>query len=181
MARRHIIFLPWADGGGFSKVDKWDEHAQSGDLSVDYHYEKILYGDGTTLNNLPWFSEIYVYGHCDAGSHHYTPEAGGNLKYDVVADRLLSHGLQKTWCGAVKLYACRSGLCTLGRQSFAAKFGQYMRFTKGYHLISYVGYLGYMTQEQIAGLCPNHLHKRCRIPTPFGEIKVKSKWGKAFF
>lgn len=187
MARRHIIYIPWTyPGEGHEQHDKcitWQSAAEDGDLSVDHHYEIVHYGDGTTLDKLPWGSEIYIRGHGGIGDHEICEANSGanSLKYDQVADRLLSHGLSRTWCGSIKLYNCNSGRCSLGRQSFAAKFAQYMRFVKGYHLVSYVGYLGYLSSYPITGLSEHHLHKRVRIETPLGDIKLKSKWGKAFF
>lgn len=187
MGQRHILYVPWAypsEGSEFhEKCISWRQDAANGDLSVGYNYEIVHYGDPVSFAKLPWGSEIYIRGHGAPGDHTIAEggDTGPDLKYDVLAERLLSHGLKKTWVGVIKLYNCDSGRCTLGRQSFAAKFAQHMRFTEGYHLISYVGYLGAMDSRPVQNPGEKHKHKHFTLKTPFGSHEVKSKWGKAFF
>jgi hypothetical protein len=187
---RHIHFIPWSAASGEhahfqAKAQNWATSSVNGELKHNYNYEIVTYQDGTDLFTLPWFSEIYVHGHGDPGDHEISsgvpPDTG--LKYDEVADRLISHGLRKRWCGTIKLYCCNSGSPSLGSQSFAAKFAQYMRFSKHYHLAAYVGYFGSVDgYPQFEGVGDLHKHKfSTRFKgTPF-EMEVKTKWCKVFF
>lgn len=184
MSKRHILYVPWTypgEGDEFhTKSLAWKDADDADELHYgSYNYEIVHYGDGTSLADLSWFSEIYIRGHGAPGDHTIDNDHSGtsSLKYDAVADRLISHGLKKTWVGVIKCYNCNSGRCTLGMQSFAAKFAQHMRFTKGYHLVSYVGYLGAMDSEpnQQAGEQFKHKHA-----TMFGR-EIKSKYAKALF
>lgn len=185
MTARHILFIPWQDNGEAdeqkAKCLNWRDSYANGETHHSATFEVVTYNDGTDLSNLPWYSEIYVRGHGGKGKHTISNAnpVTSRLKYDEVADRLISHGLKKTWSGAIKLWNCHSGECTLGMQSFAAKFAQHMRFKKNYHLISYVGYRGaldsYPSDE--AG----HKYKHKYSTSPLTGKEVKSKWMKVLF
>lgn len=134
---RHIHFIPWSiasgEAGHFQgKCQNWATSSVNGELKHNYAYEIVTSGDGTDLSTLPWYSEIYVHGHGAPGGHEIDSGVAPNtqLKYDDLADLLIAHGLKRTWSGAIKLYSCNSGSPKLGKQSFAAKFAQYMRFKK---------------------------------------------------
>ena len=186
---RHILYIAWTYPGEgteqYNLCHDWNNSSTAGELKHNYNYEIVSYNDGNSLANLPWGSDIYVRGHGGSGVHEIDNDVHGtsSLKYDAVADRLLSHGLNNTWCGVIKLYNCNSGSCTLGRQSFAAKFAQYMRFTKGYHLVSYVGYFGSIDgAPNFEGAASHHKHKfSTRFAGTRFETEVKTKWCKVFF
>jgi hypothetical protein len=188
--RRHIHFIPWDLASGetthfVGKAQDWSNSSNNGELKHNYPYTIVTSGDGTDLSALPWYSEIYIHGHGDPGDHGISsgvpPDT--DLKYDTVADRLLAHGLKRSWSGAIKLYTCNSGSATLGRQSFAAKFAQYMRFSKNYHLISYVGYYGSIDGYPGYGNAnADHKHKfSTRFEGTRFECEIKTKWCKVFF
>lgn len=190
MARKHIHFIPWTRASGehvdfLAEVQDWANSSAAGETNHRYNFDIVCHGDAYDMSTLPWYSEIYVHGHGGKGDHELSSECGANtsLKYDAVADRLISHGLKKTWSGAIKLYACSSGTPTLGRQSFAAKFAQYMRFKKNYHLVSYVGYYGAI--DGCPDYSPEGSYSKHKYATMFEgtslECEVKTKWRKAFF
>ena len=78
----------------------------------------------------------------------------------------------------IKFSNCNSGVPRFGHQAFAAKASQYFRFTKGYLLISLVGYMGPITSNYI-DMGDDDLHRGVR---PFGgQTRVKSKWGSSDF
>lgn len=184
----HIFFIPW--NGALAdeqrlKCQNWNNSSNLGELKHNHPYFIVEYGNGFDMSGLLQGSEIYVRGHGAPGSHTLSNDVNDTdvLKYDEVADRLLSHGLKNTWIGRIKLYNCNSGACTLGRQSFAAKFAQYMRFKKGYHLVSYVGYFGSIdSYPHFEGAASHHKHKfSTRFKNTRFQKEVKTKWCKTFF
>ena len=188
--RQHIHFIPWSIASGESghfvgKAQDWTNSSANHELKHNYPYTIVTHGDGTDLSTLNWGSEIYIHGHGDPGDHEIDSGVPPNtaLKYDAVADRLISHGLKRLWGGVIKLYSCNSGSPSLGRQSFAAKFAQYMRFSKNYHLVSYVGYYGSI--DGYPHYSPSGSYHKHKYSTRFEgtrfEREVKSKWCKAFF
>jgi hypothetical protein len=85
----------------------WKTADDNGELHYgNYNCEIVHCGDGTDLSDLPWGSEIHIRGHGAPGLHEIANDDAASvfLKYDDLADRLLSHGLKKTWVGVVKCY-----------------------------------------------------------------------------
>jgi hypothetical protein len=171
MARRHILYNPFVGGGDPSWTVDWNTK----NTKHNYTYETLA--PGSDLSTLPWYSEIYIRGHGGDGDHEIADGNHNVLKYDAVADLLIADGLKRTWSGVIKCLNCSSGVPTLGRQSFAAKFAQYMR-GKGYLLISFVGYLGPVDGYPLKN-DPN-AHYDHKYTTIFGH-EVKNKWARAFF
>ena len=84
--------------------------------------------DASTLTNL---DVVYVMGgHCVSGSENVTwPDNHKNpIRYNEVADRLVTAGLRSEFAGKIKVYSCQSGVG--GDDAFGKRFANYMRTDK---------------------------------------------------
>jgi hypothetical protein len=98
--------------------------------------------DASTLTNL---DVVYVMGgHCTGGSENVTwPDNHKNpIKYDEVANRLVTAGLQDDFAGKIKVYSCQSGVG--GDDAFGKRFANYMRGDKHFtcEVWAYTGNIG---------------------------------------
>lgn len=191
----HVLFIPWTRTSGLAdeqliKCETWRSSADNYELNRQHYYSVVCAGDGYDFGQLSHGSEIYVRGHGGIGDHEIVNDEYGTsaLSYKEVARLLIAQGLRKTWFGRIKFYNCNSGTCKLGSQSFAAKAAQYMRFKKGYHLITYVGYLGALDSYPVdegGKKMHKYVTRFSRSPFKSGPFErnkeVKSKWSKVFF
>lgn len=105
-------------------------------LALDRKYRVVVVQypnaipEASSLTNL---DVVYVFGgHCSSGSENVTwPNNSQNpLKYDEVANRLVSAGLTSEFKGKIKVYSCQSGQG--GENAFGKRFANYMRTEKGF-------------------------------------------------
>jgi hypothetical protein len=126
-------WIPVRETKGVAKKDGADLSTHS---ATDRRYRVLVVQhpdaipEASSLTNL---DVVYVMGgHCTSGSENVTwPDNNQNpIKYDVVADRLVSAGLRSDFAGKIKIYSCQSGVG--GDQSFGKRFADYMRGDKGF-------------------------------------------------
>jgi hypothetical protein len=179
-----IAYVPWtrASGGGnqyVAKVQQWNDHTDS--THGKHTYDLVFHGDADakqTIRGIGWGHRIYIKGHGGPGDHYIYGDGDAMLKYDEVAERLISDGLQKRWAGVIVCDNCYSAVPKVGSQAFARKFADKMRM-KGYLMISFIGYFGpvdsyYNQGEGLMGKPSKYEH---RYVTVFGG-EVKSKWAQ---
>jgi hypothetical protein len=176
----NVIYIPWSLPLAQEFLLKSQQWVNSeGDQKHTRNWQIVMNGDpGAPLSSLPFGSTIYVRGHGAPGDHSLDADNHGNgsIKYDQVCDRMIADGLKRSFAGTIKFSCCNSGVPGFGAQSFAAKASQYFRFSKGYMLISFVGYMGAVDSEYNFD-SDTHRH---RYVTVFGK-EIKSKWAQIRF
>ncbi|HTJ29466.1 MAG TPA: C80 family cysteine peptidase [Acidobacteriaceae bacterium] len=173
MARR-VVFIPWDQAVGSEFGDEVDDHNANTDRHHQHNYEAVYYDSphpNGVIETLPWGVRIEIVGHGGRGDHELETSGGNALTYKEVADRLIEHGLKKRHPRTISLNTCSSAVPTLGSQSFAAKFANYMR-SEGYLLISVLGYFGAIDGKYY--MEPGHDYSH-RFVTVAGK-EVKGKW-----
>jgi len=176
----NVIYVPWsgAEANEFlEKSRQWQDSDNSGRSKHKRDWVLTQYGQNG-LAKIKRGSTIYVRGHGAPGFHSLAPVDDGNglIDYRTVCDRMIADGLYKSFVGTIKFSCCDSGVPTLGSQSFAAKFSQHLRLSKGYFLVSVVGYLGAVDSHyNDQGGKNNH-----RYVTFFGK-ETKSKFAQVRF
>ena len=178
----NIIYIPWAmplASEFLLKSQQWVAEDQAGNTKNPINWQIVMYQDpNTPLSGLKAGSSIYVRGHGGPGDPQLDADVNGqgSISYEDVCDRMISDGLKRTFMGTIKISCCNSGVPKVGHQAFAAKCSHYMRFKKGYLLISFVGYMGPISSEYYEHDDWDHAHRHVR---PFGSnLVVKSKWAQ---
>lgn len=177
----NIIYIPWSGALAnefLGKSQQWVN--SSGNQKHQRNWQIVLNGDpGSPLSNLSFGTKIYVRGHGAPGDHTIDADEHGNgrIKYDQLCDQMIADGLKRTFTGTIKFSCCNSGVPKFGSQAFAAKASQYFRFSKGYLLISFVGYMGSIDSEYNYEDDDEHMHRHV---TMFGK-EIKSKWAQMRF
>ena len=170
----HVAFVPWtqATAPEFSTyVNQWN----TANTHDGHQWTVVHYGDDrSTIKALGFGSAIRIIGHGGAGDHELDADLHGNgtIKYDTVCDRLIATGLTRTYAGTIDCHSCSSAVPIPGKQAFAAKIANYLR-SKGYLLISVVGYFGALDAEY-DNTGGKYDHK---YVTLFGR-EVKKKWAQ---
>ena len=129
-----LVFFPWPaiTASETAKMQSW---TATGDFEVD-HYT----GNPVNAVRSRVFGEIYIFGHCSAGSNTLSNDDNVHLTYQEVADTLETSGLKKIFSGAIKIFACESGAPVGVTMSFAKKFAKHMFSDKKYMLARVYGY-----------------------------------------
>lgn len=199
-----IAYVPWTRASNLAneyvaKVQSWNDDKDQ--THGKHEYDLVFYQDLNAkqlIRALQYGHRIYIKGHGMPGSHKIFPNNSCNdaegMKYDDVCDHLIDSGLQKRWVGVIVCDNCYSAVPNTGMQAFAAKVSQYMR-SKGYLLISFIGYFGPATSKYDVPDRDGHKywHREVR---PFDEDvpligakagsnleqwRIKSKWAQFRF
>jgi hypothetical protein len=142
-----LLYIPWLVSEAteiFHECNRWKTAEETRNRQRTWRIEWSQI-DRPCLRDLAATSQIYVQGHSEAGPENLTTlrRKGLSLRYDQVAERMIASGLQETFGGVIKFYACSSGAAAAQVHepvpSFAKRCADYLR-GKGYRNCRYFGY-----------------------------------------
>ncbi len=113
--RNVVLFIPWTEGESpeqTAKCEKWKSYINS--RRDDQRYVTIVHHKSNQqelMSELGDYDQVYVRGHCDAGSNEISEDKTGKKMIDSVklCSRLKKAGLQAAWKGKLKFWNCSSG------------------------------------------------------------------------
>lgn len=146
--QRRVIYVPWhvPESGDFKPPKpfmNWGDHASN--KSFEMVYQSQLSTVPFKFTGPTGHVTIYVRGHGRSGSGKLSPtnqEGTTDVTPEGLYEDFVEGGLDKTFAGRIKFYACESGLG--GAASFACRCASLFR-KKGFDQARFFGYIGAMT------------------------------------
>ena len=154
-----VIFIPWDEGRVASEIGE----------ARDWQTErpgvyKIACYTGAKVQSISSLAvgHLYVVGHGAPGDSTIDSDSGDSIDYQETVNRVIKSGLSKWFSGAIKIYACNSGVRTNSSAAFAKLFAKEI-YSRGYLLCRVYGYNGSLSAYYVDIGTHKHAHKRARI------------------
>jgi hypothetical protein len=141
-----ILYLLWDPKGAGKHIseeaDEWKKNAAAHSHNHK-EFTVVSASDAGKLKGLQSKDQIYVLGHCQAGSDQLYSKRGEGaetLNTIKVCDSLIGCGLEVRFSGAIKFFNCESGLADKAdKPAFAKRAAKYLK-KKGYSSCAVIGY-----------------------------------------